>query len=326
MSRTIVGAGLAGCCLAWQYYFREEHFLLIEDQPQAAGSLAAAGMLAPVTGKAFNTSWRLEEFYDPARTFYSQVERVLGTTLWYDYPVVRPFFDAKDRRKFEKKRLENPKLETYIAEVLEEVPNVQAEHGAVVWQGSGRLNVKAFVEQSRSFFLQRGNYEERSLRADETSALFTTGSRGLVDENPAKLTHRSAKGEILTVRIENLAQDRIISRGTWLVPTGQDDHTFLCGANYDWDNLNNIPTSEGRQVVEKGLRSLISETYEITGHVAGVRPIVRRSEPVIGFSGGSVYLNGLGSKGTLYAPLAAQYVLDNVLENAPLPDFLHYEE
>jgi len=239
---TIVGAGLAGCTLAWQCHLRGVPFLLIEDQPTAAGSLAAAGMLAPV------------------------------------------------------------------------VPNAIAPDGAVIWQGSGRVNVADFVKRSRAFFQAHQSYEEASIPSSAETLLFTTGARGLVDQNPVNLPHRSAKGEILTVKIPGLRQDQIISRGTWLVPTGKNDETFLCGANYDWDDLSNTPTISGRETVENGLKSLTSLPYQVLNHVAGVRPIVRRSEPVMGRSPeGHTYLNGLGSKGTLYAPRTAEYLLNHVL-------------
>jgi len=314
---SIVGAGLAGCSIAWQLHFRGVGFNLLEDKPDVAGSLVAAGMLAPVTGKAFNPSWRIEEFYDSAREFYAKVEQILGKKLWYEYPVVRLFFDAKDRAKFEKKREENSALNDWVEKVVDNVPNTISTEGAVVWKGSGRLDVKTFVEASRSFFLNQPSVET-------SQKIYTTGARGLIDQNPLPLPHRSAKGEILTVRIPDLRQDQIISRGTWLVPTGNNDQTFLCGANYDWDELDNKPTLSGREIVEKGLRSLTGLPYSVIDHVAGVRPIIRRSEPVLGKIGDGFFLNGLGSKGTLYAPRATEYLLDMILAGKAAPEYLQY--
>ena len=323
---TVVGAGLAGCTLAWHLLGRGVSFTLIEDRPEAAGSLAAAGMLCPVTGKAFNPSWRIEEFYDPALRFYGAIEETLGAQLWYDYPVVRPFFDAKDRRKFQKKREERPALFRWVQEVVDEVPHAQAEHGAVIWAGSGRLNVRAYVERSRSYFASQGLYEERAVQGADQLKVYTTGARGLVDQNPVALPHRSAKGEILKVKVPGLNQEQILSRGTWCVPTGEEAETFLVGANYDWDDLSNTPTAQGRETVEKGLQTLITLPYEVVGHVAGVRPIVRRSEPVIGsLDAQTYYLNGLGSKGTLYAPRVAEILLAHLLDQSEVPDYLQME-
>ena len=313
---SVIGAGLAGCTVAWNLHHRGQAFFLIENNPKEAGSLAAAGMLAPVTGKAFNPSWRIDEFYAPAREFYTRVEQELGIKLWYDYPVFRLFFDEKDREKFEQKRAENPELDNWVVDIVDTVPDVHANHGAVVWKGSGRVNVRAFVEATREKF------GVSPKAAPKTHFIFTTGARGLVNKDPIELPHRSAKGEILTVRIPKLSQDQIISRGTWLVPTGCEDETFLCGANYEWDQLDNVPTDLGRETVEKGLQTLTNLSYEVIGHVAGVRPIVRRSEPVIGKVKDGYYLNGLGSKGTLYAPKSADYLANALLTECDVPTYL----
>jgi glycine/D-amino acid oxidase-like deaminating enzyme len=43
--------------------------------------------------------------------------------------------------------------------------------------------------------------------------------------------------------------------------------------------------------------------FEVTAHEAAIRPIIRKSQPVIGaLEDGRVVFNGLGSKGSLYAP------------------------
>lgn len=320
---TIVGAGLAGCCLAWQLHLRNIPFLLIEDQPCAAGSLVAAGMLCPVTGKAFNPSWRIDEFYPSAIAFYRKVETILSKKLWYHYPVTRLFYDAKDRRKFEKKRGQNPDLDKWVNEVVDHIPNTHSEHGAVIWKGSGRLNVMGLVEATRSYFQQQGQYSQRALSPDDQNRVYTTGARGLVEQKPISIPHRSAKGEILTVKIPDLPQDQIISRGTWLVPTGNNDHTFLCGANYEWNELNNIPTEAGKSKVETGLQTLTPLPYSIIDHKAGVRPIIRRSEPLISITPyGALYLNGLGSKGTLYAPKTAEHLLNHLQNGESIPTYL----
>jgi glycine/D-amino acid oxidase-like deaminating enzyme len=55
--------------------------------------------------------------------------------------------------------------------------------------------------------------------------------------------------------------------------------------------------------VETIIHKLGGTDFTITAHEAGVRPILRRSEPLIGpLPCGAWMFNGLGSKGSLYAP------------------------
>jgi glycine/D-amino acid oxidase-like deaminating enzyme len=65
--------------------------------------------------------------------------------------------------------------------------------------------------------------------------------------------------------------------------------------------------------------------FEVIDHEAGVRPILRRSEPLIGpLAEGGWMFNALGSKGSLYAPgMAARLArwLLNGIEPEPEVDF-----
>ena len=126
--------------------------------------------------------------------------------------------------------------------------------------------------------------------------------------------HRCAKGEILTVGIAGADEGRIlIGGGGWLVPVG--DGLFKAGATYEWEELNGEPTEAGRLRVDEILGRLGVSDYEVVAHEAGVRPIVRRSMPLIGrLPDGSVAFNGLGSKGSLYAPGVARRLVEWLVE------------
>jgi glycine/D-amino acid oxidase-like deaminating enzyme len=119
--------------------------------------------------------------------------------------------------------------------------------------------------------------------------------------------HRCAKGEILTIRAPQWSQCHIrIGAGGWLVPLG--DGSFKAGATYQWDPLDETPTADGLEKVSSVARRLGGDDgFEVLAHEAGIRPILRRSEPVISFLGdGDWSFNGLGSKGSLTAPTMAK--------------------
>ena len=284
----ITGMGLAGSCLAWQRWFRGQTFTWLDDEREGASSRMAAGLINPVTGKNFNASWRLGEFLPEAEQFYGRVAEVLGRQLWFPLPVWRMVGEkewAKVGGKLDEAR-------DWIERVEEDVPGWRA---AVILRGGGRVATRAFCDGTRAFFAP--------VRSDATE-----GSREVLCEGAAGLiagrlgTHRCAKGEILTVRADAWRDDRIlIGAGGWLVPMGQG--LFKAGSTYVWDRLDGEPTAAGRARVEEILRALGGEDFEVVAHEAGVRPIVRKSQPVIGsLPDGRVVFNGLGSKGALYAP------------------------
>lgn len=120
--------------------------------------------------------------------------------------------------------------------------------------------------------------------------------------------HRSAKGEVLTVWIDGLDEGMRYHNDGWIAPRGGG--VWKAGANYNWDQLDSEPTDEGKEEILTKLNGWVPGPIEVIGHEAGVRPIIRSSQPVIGFRPDLPqvgFFNGLGSKGTLMAPAVADH-------------------
>jgi glycine oxidase len=296
-SWTIVGQGLAGTCLAWELWRRGVAFTLI-DRGAGGSSRVAAGMVNPITGKNFEPSWRIAEFLPDALEFYADIERRIGRKLWHPFPVLRLAGSGKEWRKIVSK-LEAPEVAPWVAG---EVEPTEGWTGAVVLRGGGRLDTRAFMDGSREFFESIGCYQLGDASPDEiqTHEIRCEGAAGLMAGNYGP--HRCAKGEILTVRAVGWDATRIrIGAGGWLVPLG--GAVFKVGSTYEWNELDDLPTEKGRTRVEEIARKLGGGDFEVSGHEAGVRPILRRSQPLIGpLAGGGWMFNALGSKGSLYAP------------------------
>jgi len=70
---------------------------------------------------------------------------------------------------------------------------------------------------------------------------------------------------------------------------------------------------EGRQTIERIIRKFTNLEYEIIDHVAGIRPIIDRSNPSLRYQRGlGWFFNGLGSKGVIYAPATALELLSKI--------------
>jgi glycine oxidase len=279
--------GLAGCCLAWQRHFRGESFTWEDDDRPGAASKVAAGLINPVTGKNFSPSWRIAEFLPEAEAFYARVGGLLGKQLWFPFPVWRLVADA-EWAKVDSKLGE---AEPWIERIEEDVPGWSR---AIILKGGGRVATREFCEGTRAYFA-----DKRNPASDSAPTVLCEGAAGLMAGRLGR--HRCAKGEILTLRAPWRNDRMLIGGGGWLVPVGGD--TFKVGSTYVWDRLDGEPTVEGRAKVEKIARLLGGGDFVVIAHEAGVRPIVRKSQPVIGpLEDGHVVFNGLGSKGSLYAP------------------------
>ena len=331
----IVGQGLAGTCLAWALWDRGIGFEIVAKGDGSGCSHVAAGMLTPVTGRGLSPAWRLKDFQPEALWFYGAVEKVLGEGFYNPKPILRIFRSEEERAKFEERRDE---LEEWVDDAPEELGfGVAGAHGGVLWKGGGWMQTHRFLTRSKGSFREKGLYRQMEVtggdldRLLDHTVILCEGAAGLGEGTFSYLPERRAKGEILTARIPGLREDCILSgSGGWIIPRGGG--IFRAGAGYEWDDLTRYPTAAGREKVEGIISSLTSLTYEVFDHVAGVRPIVRRSQPVIGWHRereNVAIFNGLGSKGVLYAPGAARrlarHLCDNVaieedLDVAKLPD------
>ncbi len=91
---------------------------------------------------------------------------------------------------------------------------------------------------------------------------------------------------------------------------------FRVGSTYEWQQLDNRPTSQGRDEITAKLREFLRLPFEVIEHQAAVRPIHRNQYPVFGLHPQHDqlgYFNGLGSKGTLHAPYFASQLAHQLM-------------
>ena len=311
----IVGQGLAGTCLAWEFLRRGVPFR-IADRGRGGSSRVAAGMVNPITGKNFQPSWRIGEFHPSALSFYQRIEEILGAPLWHPMPILRLASSEKERDKISSK-LALPEVAPWIDQrTALAPPGFLAAFGV---SGGGWLDTAGYISRSRAHFENLGLYAEETC-GSAPKQILCQGAAGLITGGLGD--HRCAKGEILTLRADWQQSHIRIGAGGWLVPIGNG--LFRVGSTYEWDQLDESPTPAGLERVRQIATKLGGANFEVVAHVAGIRPILRRSEPLIGKDGnGDWAFNGLGSKGTLYAPGMAVMLADWILlEKAPHPDFI----
>lgn len=316
---TIVGQGLAGTCLAWEFWKRGVAFSLV-DRERGGSSRVAAGMINPITGKNFQPSARIREFLPEAMEFYAEIEKEIGSQIWHPHPVLRLASTDKEWRKILSKS-SNPDVTPWLANDGKPV-QIEGWSGAMELKGGGRLDTRTFLDNSRSFFKSQNLYQTATIPPDRPAGgyIWCEGATGLMSGKYGP--HRCAKGEILTLRSDQWDPTRIrIGAGGWMVPIGNGQ--FKAGSTYEWDELDEIPTEAGRSRVIEIATRLGGDAFEVIHHEAGIRPILRRSEPLIGpINNGDWMFNALGSKGSLYAPGIARRLADCITGcTEPEPEF-----
>ncbi|MEW4531417.1 FAD-dependent oxidoreductase [Maioricimonas sp. JC845] len=321
----IAGQGLAGTTLAWALRQRGRQVVVIDPGEVVTSSRIAAGLITPVTGQRLVPTWRLEELLLVACDFYRQVEAATGAACFEQRRMVRLFVSEAERQRYA------DRVETDLAGLVRtpdpplSEDRFDAPLGAFEMPGGARLDVAAYLDVSRAVLQAKGAFvtgrvdpaEDVELRENgvvlprfglrAARLIFCEGAAGR--ENPwfDSVRFKPARGDILTLNIPGLEEDRVIHRGIWLVRVGGE--RYMAGSTYDWERLDCAPTAEGRDEICNRLREFLRLPFKVIGHAAAVRPALADFRPVLGEHPEHPQLicfNGLGAKGSLQAPFFAR--------------------
>lgn len=324
----IIGQGLAGSTLALELLKRGKTVLVVDRQDAGSSTRVAAGLVTPLTGKGMNPAWRQEEYLPKAVKYYRALEEESGRGFYRKTPVVRLFATEKERKKWVEKA---QGLDQWAFDTDRVEGPFKHELGGIEMSDGAWLDTVAFLQvvkdkltdndawREGDFAEQDVIFENGVIRWQGVSAdriILCQGAYGLsgvkdYDGWFSYIPHRSAKGEILSLRLDGLDETKRYHCGGWLAP--REGGMWKAGANYDWENLDSEPTDAGKEEVLSKLKTWVEDgaiPMEVVNHEAGVRPIIRNSRPLVGFHPEMPqvgFFNGLGSKGTLMAPAVAEH-------------------
>jgi len=319
----IIGQGVAGSCLAISLLRRGRSVMVVDRQDEGSSTRVAAGLITPLTGKGMNPAWEQERCLSFARTFYHRLEKETGRKFFHHQPVVRIFQDEKQKLKWENKKETCGAWAHDIEKLPEETP-LKMPYGAIEMPEGAWLDTKVFLREVRTLLKNRSSWMEGDFSEVDVSfvddrvvwgdfsaknLILCQGAYGLGKDGWfCDMPHRSAKGEVLTLWVDGLDESKRYHGNGWLAPRGGG--VWKAGANYDWDRLDSTPTEEGKEEILQKIKSWVKLPMEVIGHEAGVRPIIRNSQPVLGQHPEKKqigFFNGLGSKGSMLAPAVADH-------------------
>lgn len=312
LDAVIIGQGLAGTSLAWTLKMAGKTVCILDEGGPVSCSKIAAGLITPITGKRLVLSRDYKNFFSTAQDFYQNLENIMGARF-FKTRTARRFLQTDEEMEYGVRRKSDPEYMPFIISPVQ-------ENGRSFDMRAAQLDVAEYLSQSRDHLdVQTTTInwnEDVSIEEDHVSigphkARYVISCEGYqVTRNPyfSWVKFNPAKGEILTVRFSDNVPDLTYHQNLWMAPTG-DKNCFYVGSTYDWNNLDMEPTAEGRQDIERRLRSFIDVKYEVLEHKAAIRPIIFQSLALIGTHPQHPrigFFNGLGSKGSLQAPRYAQ--------------------
>ena len=335
--------------MAWQAHWRGWSVALIDRLDVQTSSRVAAGLVTPITGSRAAASWRWNEFYSVAEHFYTQVEHATAASIWHVEPALRVFRSEKEKALFENKWIEpRPSADTVSIRAKSVLhPRTigwKAPFGMSSMEPAARIDTAAYLSATQRFFEGRDAFIKFNLNCDwdivfdsqnveyplTIATLQIAGKRIVFCQGIAArensvfndLPLHPARGDILVVLSPNVLIDQVIHHDAWVVPFGAG--RFVVGATYDRALL--VDQDEHKQERAKQFRDELMRRWEslTEGSFLGgqhvvqeqrwaIRPASYDRHPLIGphdLHRNVFCLNGLGSKGTLMAPLLAEMLID----------------
>lgn len=334
----ILGQGLAGSTLAWRLAERGVSVAVVDrggvdEVGNPTASRVAAGLITPVTGKRLTVADDFWELWASSATFYRGVEKLCGESLLEVAPAVRIFAGADERRTF-LDRLAPGRFGDHarLADENELPRGVPTPQGAFVMPKAARLRVATYLDATRRWLEVEGRYVAADVDSERDIEISPQGVRvpklnvtarrlvlcqGFAPKPSPWLSgvrFRPAKGEVLTIESPSYRDNRVLHCGAWLAPEGRAGR-FRVGSTTEWNQLDSTPTEAARAELLSRLSAAGINDAQVVEHHAAVRPATYDRKPAYGFSPEAPcvgWLNGLGAKGSLWAPFYANKMADLV--------------
>lgn len=317
----IVGQGICGSLLAYALHQKGKKVLIFDQGTFLSATHVAAGLLSPISGKRLSQNQNYEAAILKAKTFYTDIEKNLHISFFYSIQEYRAFQNNEEKAYYQK-RLKNQDYAPFLGQDS----FFLGQEG--VWiNGSHRLDTAVFLHHMTAYFKQHALIEKAKVKYEEfkpqagyityhgiktKTVVFCEGFS--VKDNPfvKGIEYRMAKGDVLTFYTPHWNSDVVFNQGKWIVPIGH--HHYKCGATYEWEKLNPIPAKTNYEELI-GFLDTLNLTYHVTQVSSGVRSITHNNQPIVGAVAPQFYaLNGMGSKGLLWAP----YYVSLLMETLPI--------
>lgn len=340
MKVLIVGQGLAGTVLS--YYMKEAgiNHMVMDNNHKDASTLAAAGLINPITGRNYVKSWMIEDLIPESEICYKDLSELLGQSYIKERSIIRSLSDIKSENKWLSSTArpgysEYFESETAIEDYKDFVLN-RMTYGLI--KKGFQVNIRQLIKDyqlhlknenifiSGSFDFDTIDYNKGPIFIEGhefDKVIFCEGHQVLHNPFFKHLPFQPAKGESLILKIDALKEhqhpQRILRDDIFLVP--QDDNQFWSGGGYDNQASNSQPTNQFLDKWTSKLDNLLNQSYTVLDHRAGIRPSVKGRRPLIGVHPQMNHLllfNGMGTKGTSLAPYWAKHLVDHLLKNSPI--------
>lgn len=337
----IVGLGLAGIAFTEKLLANNKTFIVIDSNKNCSTNIAA-GLYNPVVLKRFTPIWQPQQQINEALTLYKQLEEKLNDKFLIETPLHRKLFSIEEQNNWFA-AADKQNLQAFLSEILLENTNkaINANYKFGEVKQTGFLHTKKLKAAFEGYLLKQNlilneNFDYHEIKISENfvaykniTAKHIVFCEGFgVHQNPyfKNLPIDGTKGEILTIKAPNLKLNNIINSSIFILPLGND--LYRVGATYSWKDKTYETTETGKIELLANLNELINCPFDIVDHLAGIRPTTKDRYPIVGAHHehkNMFILNGLGTRGVLFASFLANKLFDFIENNIQLPNEINID-
>jgi glycine/D-amino acid oxidase-like deaminating enzyme len=323
----IAGQGICGTLLSWFLAQHDIPVSVYDDGIGTSATMAASGIINPITGKRLVKTWMADELIPAAVQAYTDIGAALGQIIYRPYPIYKLLGSTHETNDWSA-RAADPAYHAYLPDeqpTLLDPAWIHNPYGSYRITGGGRVDTQLLLSTYRAWLRDRDMLIEQRLELPDANGLTVycdgaAASTGLFGH----LGWLPAKGEYLIIHIPTFYTDRIIAGQVTISPYHISEQLYYVGATYQWGATHAQPTDAGRLELEAGLKAMLAAPYELVYHGAAIRPTVQRRRPYVGWHPAHSHigvLNGMGTKGMSLAPYFAHQLAANIsLGQAIHPD------
>ncbi|PKL78022.1 MAG: hypothetical protein CVV25_12900 [Ignavibacteriae bacterium HGW-Ignavibacteriae-4] len=336
----IIGGGIAGVTIAHQLHNRNLTFDLVDDNPEYNSTKVAAGFWNPIVFKRLTMSFNADKMMPKLKEFYSDIEQKLSIQFVHNIPQLKIFSTKEERHRFIDKAIVSEVSQFLDEEPIEEIAGIKAPFGMGKVIGTGYIDTAEYIEKSLKFFESISSFIERKMDYSEVEyasqyvtyngkkygkVIYGEGYHAVNNPLFPELKLKPTKGELLILEIPDLSQDYAFAKSAGLIPLSNQQ--FIVGSTYDWEDMNELATDAAKKKLLYNLSDFLESDYTVIDHQAGIRPSSYDRRPIIGMSKlkpNACIMNGLGTKGVMYAPYYSDMLIDNIEKGAVIDEEVDY--
>lgn len=322
----IVGFGIAGmsCC---EHLLRSGKDFMVLDHPFQSATMTAGGIVNPVVLKRFTAVWKAQEFLEYATTFYRELEKKIASNFISETNIFRVFASYEEQNQWlvagDKKE-----LSSFLSTEIYSDPTTNWNHTF----GYGKVHQAFQIDTKQLFrdfarhlsnlqYYRREVFDYKKLEVSDQEICYgdlmaqkIIFSEGVsVKSNPffPKQAILPKKGEYITIHAPGLQLKSVLKGPFFVIPIGSDQ--FKVGATFAQGDDTQAITENGRTQLVLALQKILQIPFEVIEQEYGFRPTVKDRKPILGNvpdHENIYFLNGLGTKGLLMAPLLAKWLLE----------------